>query len=320
MRKYCWQSMKAAKKGEWKAEGQVFHQWLAGLLGLGSVCCLMLTCPGFKPALFAQDAALRTCLLTNNLPYSLEPNDNGANVGNGPGADFDTAQAVAEAIGRSFVPVWIKNETQITEIDETDLPLHQLAKGECDAIFSVPGEEVIKESSKLAIGKPYYGAGFELVGPTDNGPQSFDTIGDTAIAVRAQTIANFMLSARKIQTFTVFSLEEALQAVTTGKAGAALIWGPKAGWYLRSHPELALTISTGTVPPTVVRWNESVATRRDDAELRQAIDEALEKLVESGALKTLLEKYGIPAHRPFDRVYSFAEMQQLMFQSLRNRQ
>ena len=91
------------------------------------------------------------------------------------------------------------------------------------------------------------------------------------------------------------------------------------GWYLQTHPELQLKV-VEVDPPTVVRWNESVATRQDDTELRQAIDAALNKLGEAGRLKTLLEQYGIPAHRPFDTTYSFAEMQQLMFHSLSNRQ
>ena len=266
----------------------------------------------FNSGAVAQDTALRVCLLTDNLPYSSEQEKKGA--------DFEIGHAVAETAGRSFAPIWVKNETQITEIDETDLPLHRLAKGDCDAIFSVPGEEAIKESPQLTLGQPYYGAGFELVGPTGNAQPSLDTIGDQAVAVRAQTVANFMLSARKIKTFTVFTLEEALQAVQTKKAGAALLWGPKAGWHLHSHSDLPLAISAAAIPPTVVRWNESVATRAEDAELRLAIDEALGKLAEAGTLKTLLEKYGIPAHRPFDSVYSFAEMQQLMFHSLSNRQ
>jgi ABC-type amino acid transport substrate-binding protein len=259
----------------------------------------------------ADGSALRTCLLANNPPYSSQQDENGF--------DFDTAKAVAEAMGRLFVPVWVKNDTQITEIDETDLPLHSLSGGECDVIFSVPGEEALKEAPKLAIGAAYYGAGFELIGPLENGPESLDSVGDKPIAVQAQTIANFMLSARKIETFTVFSLEDGLEAVGKGKAGAALLWGPKAGWHLQTHPDLALKV-VAVDPPTVVRWNESAATRQDDTELRQAIDAALSKLEEAGRLKTLLEKYGIPAHRPFDTTYSFAAMQQLMFHSLSNRQ
>jgi ABC-type amino acid transport substrate-binding protein len=276
-----------------------------------SVCCLVLGSLCISPV-FAQDgAALRACLLANNLPYSSQQDENGF--------DFDTAKAVAETMGRPFVPVWIQNDTRITEIDETDMPLHGLSRGECDVIFSVPGEEALKEVPKLVVGAGYYGAGFELVGPVENGPASLDTVGDKPIAVRAQTIANFMLSARKIETFTVFSLEDALSALSTGKAGAALLWGPKAGWHLHTHPDLQLKVVDAD-PPSVVRWNESAATRQDDAELRQGIDAALNTLGAAGTIKTLLEKYGMPAHGPFDTTYSFAEMQELMFHSLSNRQ
>ncbi len=283
---------------------------LKRLCSAGSVCCLVLSmCT--SPALAQSGAALRACLLANNPPYSSQRDENGF--------DFDTAKAVAETMGRPFLPVWITNDTRITEIDETDMPLHGLARGECDVIFSVPGEEALKEVPQLAVGAAYYGAGFELVGSVENGPESLDTVGNKPIAVRAQTIANFMLSARKMETFTVFSLEDALSAVRTGKAGAALLWGPKAGWHLQIHPDLQLKV-VGVDPPSVVRWNESAATRQDDTELRQAIDAALRTLGEAGTLKTLLEKYGMPAHGPFDTTYSFAEMQQLMFHSLSNRQ
>ena len=264
---------------------------------------------------WSQDAgagALRACLLANNPPYSWQADESGF--------DLETARAVAEAIGRGFQPVWIEHDTRITEIEETDLPVFGLARGRCDAIFSVPGQDALDEAPTLVVGEPYYGAGFELVGPTDKSLRSLDEVGDGAVAVRAQTIANFMLSARRIQTFTVFSLEEALDAVGSGRAAAALLWGPKAGWHLSARPELSLRIVDGLEPPSVVRWNESVATRKDDAALRRAIDTALGSLTESGTLTRLLEKYGIPAHRPFATTYSFAEMQQLMFQSLSNRQ
>ncbi len=263
-------------------------------------------------AVSGQDRpVLRVCLLANNPPYSWQADESGF--------DLETARAVAESLGRRFQPVWVAHDTRVTEIDETDLPVFRLSRGQCDAIFSVPGQDALNEAPALVVGEPYYGAGFELAGPAANSPRSLDDIGERPVAVRAQTIAHFMLSARRIQTFTTFSLQEALAAVSSGKAAAALVWGPKAGWHLRAHPGLPLQLVTTLEPPSVVRWNESVATRKDDAELRQAIDAALSRLAEAGALTRLLEKYGIPAHRPFATTYSFAEMQQLMFHSLSNR-
>jgi ABC-type amino acid transport substrate-binding protein len=110
---------------------------------------------------------------------------------------------------------------------------------------------------------------------------------------------------------TFFSTSEALNGLAKGEVVAALLWGPTTGWYLHSHPELKLAFVTGYEPPAVVRWNEHVATRKSDADLRASLDKALVQLDASGVLQTLLERYGMPFHKPFETTYSLAEMQKL---------
>lgn len=243
------------------------------------------------------------CLLEDNLPYSSRRENSGF--------DLDTAQAVAKSLGQTFVPVWVKNSTRIDEIEESDLPTRRLSRNECDAIFSVPGQEAIKDSPKLTLGAPYYGAAFELIGRDSSAPASLAALGAHPVAVQSQTIANFVLNARKAEMRTFFSTEEALNGLAKGEVVAALLWGPTTGWYLRNHPELKLAFVAGYEPPAVVRWNEYIATRKSDVTLREAIDKALTQLGESGTLQTLLTRYGVPFHKPFDTTYSLAEMQKL---------
>jgi len=256
-----------------------------------------------KEAQADDQTALRVCLLEDNLPYSSHQHNSGL--------DLETAKAVAEAMERPFVPVWVKNNTHIDEIEDSDLPTRRLAKNECDAIFSMPGPDAVKDSPKLTIGAPYYGAAFELIGRNSNTPTTLAALGESPTAVQSQTIANFVLNAHRAKMRTFFSTEEALNGVAKGEAGAALLWGPAAGWYLRNHPEVKLFFVSGYEPPAVVRWNEHVATRKSDTELREAIDKALAQLNESGTLQPLLERYGVPFHRPFATTYSLAEMQKL---------
>jgi ABC-type amino acid transport substrate-binding protein len=256
-----------------------------------------------RHALADEPIDFRVCLLEDNLPYSSR--------GENSGFDFDTAKAVAEALGRPFTPVWTKNSTRIDEIEESDLPTRRLSRNECDAIVSAPGPDAIKDSPKLALGAPYYGAAFELVGRDGNVPASLAALGDTPVAVQAQTIANFFLNARKAKIRTFFSTEEALQGLVKDEAAAALLWGPTTGWYLHGHPELKLAFVAGYEPPAVVRWNEHVATRKSDTTLREAIDKALAQLDPPGTLRTLLARYGIPFHKPFATTYSLTEMQKL---------
>jgi mxaJ protein len=245
----------------------------------------------------------RTCFSENNLPYSSSKDNSGF--------DFDTAKAVAKALGKTLIPVWSKNSTKIDEIEESDFPTRKLARDACDAIFSLPGQDAVKDTPKLAIGLPYYGAAFELIGREQGAPTTLSALGNNLVAIQSQTIANFVLNAQKTQMRTFFSTEEALNGVVKGEASLALLWGPAAGWHLRNHPELSLFFINGYEPPAVVRWNEHVATRAADTALRTAIDEALKKLNESGTLQEIAQRYGLPFHQPFTSTYSIAEMQKL---------
>lgn len=250
-----------------------------------------------------QSAALRVCLLEDNLPLSSRKENSGF--------DLDTGKAVAEALQRPFVPVWVPNSTQIQEIEESDFPLRRLSKNECDAIFSIPGADALRDGPAAALGAPYYGAAFEFVSPNGTGPADLKALQDMPVAVQAQTIASFILNAHKIKMQTFFSVDAALRGVTQGEAPVAFVWGPTAGWYLRSHPDLTLAFTTGYEPLAVARWNEHVATRQSDGELRTAIDTALGRLVTDGTLKTLAERYGLRWRLPFATTYSAAEFQKL---------
>lgn len=271
--------------------------WGALFVGL-----LLLHCPDDSP-LAEEQGALRVCLLEDNPPYSARQS--------GSGFDLDTARAVAAGLQRSFVPVWVKNSRHIDEIEESDFPLRRLSRDECDAIFSVPGQEAIKDVPKLTLGLPYYGAAFELLGRDGNVPPRLEAFREKPVAVQSQTIADFVLNARRVPVRTFFSVEAALEGVAKGEAEAALVWGPAAGWYLRTHPNLRLTFVAGYEPPTAVRWNEHVATRKSDTALREEIDAALARLNADGTLKALMAQYGIPFRSPFDSTYSLAEIQKL---------
>ena len=125
-----------------------------------------------------QTAELRVCFLEDNLPLSSAKDSNGF--------DFDTAKAVAAALNRPFVPVWTKNDTRIQEIEESDFPTRKLGRNECDAIFSMPGEDSLKDAPKAALGAPYYGAAFELIAREGATQTNLNTLGDTPVAVQAQ--------------------------------------------------------------------------------------------------------------------------------------
>ncbi len=242
---------------------------------------------------------LRVCFLGNNLPFSSQHDERGF--------DVDVARAIAKSMGRTLVPVWVRNDERITEVDESDFPLRRLSRNGCDAILSVPGRDAVREANNVTVGKAYYGAAFELLGREGQTPASLHDIERQVVAVQAQTIASFILESLEISMQTFFSTEESLAAVATGDAELAFVWGPTAGWYAKQEPGTKLTFASAE-PLSVARWNEHVATRTQDEALRTAIDAALTTLRGSGQLKAIAQRYGVPFYPPFEKTYDVMEM------------
>lgn len=261
------------------------------------VCCVA----------FVQVAAappLRVCALSHNLPYAARDA--------GKGFDIDVARAVAARLDRPLELVWTDNPATIQEIDDSDFPVRRLAKGACDAIFSMPGpaRDTLKGLPALALGAPYYGAAFELIGPPDT-PPYLKALRDRPVAIQAQTVASFALAMLHSKQRTYFSPRAALDGVEQGEAVAALLWGPTAGWQLHQQATPALKVAVGYSPPAALAWNLHVATLATDEALRGALDAALAGLAASGTLQRVAADYGIPWHAPFPTTYSLTELNKL---------
>ena len=247
---------------------------------------------------------LRVCALSHNLPYAARDT--------GSGFDIDVARALAARLERPLELVWTDNPATLQEIDDSDFPVRRLAKGACDAIFSMPGpaRDTLKGLPALALGAPYYGAAFELIGPPAT-PPTLKALRNQPVAIQAQTVASFALAMLHGKQRTYFSPQSALEGVLKGEAVAALLWGPTAGWALHQQTSPALAIATGYAPPAALAWNLHVATLGSDEALRNTLDGALAGMVASGALQRIAADYGIPWHAPFPTTYSLTELNKL---------
>lgn len=247
---------------------------------------------------------LRLCALANSLPYSAREGERGF--------DLEVARALAGGLGRGLEVQWTDNGTGLQEIDESDYPLRRLVRGDCDLLLSVPGpaREVLKETPALALGQPYYGAAFELIGPPGTSAQ-LKALRAKPVAIQAQTVASFAIAILQGKQRTYFSAAQALEGVARGEAVAALVWGPAAGWALKQSPALKLGIAEAYVPPAALAWNLHIATRLQDEVLRADVDRVLARLASEGELAAIGAHWGIPLHQPFAATYSLTEINKL---------
>ena len=232
---------------------------------------------------------LRVCFDDHDAPRAEKNGDKGY--------DVELMRMVGKRIGRPLEAVWIKSDPKMTDVDDTDLPLRDLADGKCDAVASVPGDMALKGMhDKLALTRPYYGAGFELVGP-DTLSDDISALKGHKVSVQNVSVANLVAVSLGFDWTAQPTAEDQLKTLDSGKAEAALIWGPALG-------PLGRKPKAGFVPPKLLRWNEHVATRKEDEALRVAIDGALADLNVRGKVAETLEDYGVPYHKPFDSVFS----------------
>jgi ABC-type amino acid transport substrate-binding protein len=237
----------------------------------------------------------RVCFLEDDAPR--------AHRESGRGFDLAVMAAVAADAGRALEPVWTPSRAGFSEVETTDLPLGRLARGECDAAASVPGEESLgRLRDRLVLSRPYYGAAFELIAAED-APARLDAFAGRRVGVQLQSFAHLAAQALDLDWRARPSPRETLALYDAGEVAAALVWGPALATLGRTpHP--------GWTPPRALRWNEHVAVRRGSPWLA-AIDRTLARLEAEGALERLEREHGIPARAPFATTSDAAALAEL---------
>ena len=130
----------------------------------------------------AHGEPLRVCFNDHDAPR--------ADKASGDGFDIELMGLVGQRIGRPLEIVWIASDPKMTDVDDFDLPLKPLAKGQCDAVASVPGEmALLRSHGALALTRPYYGAAFELVGPNSL-PDDLAALKGRKVSVQNVSVAN----------------------------------------------------------------------------------------------------------------------------------
>jgi len=165
-----------------------------------------------------------------------------------------------------------------------------LAVGEVDVLISA----VVVDPGRMddvAYSAPYLNAGLVLVVPA-GGEQIVEMRSLTGRTVAVEYAAEGDVEARRwarrlgdLTTLPLTTADDAMAAVLSGAADAALVNGISARLYLRDHPGLVLA------PEPVTSEPYAMAVRADDRSLLHAINDALEAMAADGTLDALLARW-----------------------------
>jgi polar amino acid transport system substrate-binding protein len=242
---------------------------LAGLLMGGGAACA------------AEPLLLKACADPDNLPFS-------SSTGNLKGFYMDLADHLASALGRTPEPVW-----HLTYFGQRAVRSTLLAR-ECDLYIGLPADGDFM-SQQVVMSKPFAVFSYALVLPAGLRVQGLADLHGRRVAVQfSSPPQNLLATVEGIQTVTVLSPEEGMRALAEGRADAAYLWGPSAG-YLNKYTYAGRYQVVPTEGPAM-SWRIAIGFRRADGALRERIQHELDTL--GPWLGETEAKYGFPGAAP----------------------
>ncbi len=219
------------------------------------------------------------CAHPNSLPFASKADDP-------PGFQIEMGRALAAQLGVTLTPDWI-------------LTMFQMRSADCDIVLDTIADREAQGETNLRLSKPYYRTGVVLVAPTGSALTSFDSLTDhTKVGVQVGSMAAMVLSRRHVPTSTFGFEVDSLEAVASHEIDAATVTPSAAGYYNLTHPGAAIRILGFDDREPNLTWNVAVGMVRPDDKLREAIDNALDRLRADGTVDRVYARYGVVLQAP----------------------
>jgi ABC-type amino acid transport substrate-binding protein len=227
----------------------------------------------------SQGPALVVCVL----PASMPRTDRSPN-GTARGLDVAVAQAVGRALGRTVEFHWCASAA---------CSWHCLPEKRCHLVAGQPSGS--GPSHGIAWSVPYVGAQFGLVVSDKSAAvRSLADLRGKRVGVVSGTVA---LSEADQAIVRFPSREALLESFKSARLDAAFLDADFAAWYLHEHTQLSLHLVRDYVPRE--RWNMALAVRASDGNLLVDVNRALAQLAQSGEIREIYARVGIPFRDPF---------------------
>jgi polar amino acid transport system substrate-binding protein len=222
---------------------------------------------------------LGLCAHPNSLPFA-------SKAGDPPGFQVELGQALARELGVSLRLDWI-----ITQ--------YQMRSAGCDILLDVIANREAQGETHLSISKPYYRTGVALAVPSSSTLTSFKGLNEhTKVGVQVGSVAAMIISQRRVPTSTFGFESDSLEALSNNEIDAAAVTPTVASYFNLTHPDKALRILDRDESTADLNWNVAVGMVRPDDALREAMDEALDRLRTDGTVDRIYKRYGVVLQAP----------------------
>ena len=229
----------------------------------------------------SSPGALRICADPTNLPFS-------SNDPAHPGVYLEIGEAIGKALGRPVSYVWYRTYFGGRAVRTT-----MLAR-QCDATIGLPDSEDFM-GPKVIFSKPLFNLGYAIVTPKTMTAASVDDLKGKRVAVQFETEPQNIVGPRDdITAVTVLSPEEGMKALAEGRADAAFLWAPSAGYLNKTAYDGRYAITPVEGPR--LSFDAAIGFARASKPLRNSVNSVLPEV--SKQFPALLAKYGMGPDTP----------------------
>ena len=250
-----------------------------------SLLALAASCASDPPTL-AQDTpaapgALRLCADPDNLPFS-------SNDPAKPGIYNEIGEAIGKALARPVAHVWYR-----TYFGKRAVRVTMLAK-QCDMTIGLPDSDDFM-GPKVIFSKPLFNLDYAIVAPKGAAIATVEELKGKRVAVQFETEPHNIVGPRDdITAVTVLSPDEGMKALAEGRADAAFLWAPSAGYLDKTAYDGRFAIVPIDGPR--LSFPTAIGFPRASKELRDSVDAVLPEV--SKQFPALMAKYGIGPDTP----------------------
>ncbi|HEY0526738.1 MAG TPA: transporter substrate-binding domain-containing protein [Stellaceae bacterium] len=233
--------------------------------------------------------SITMCAHPNALPFASKRG------GDMPGFQVELGEAIAAQLGVSLARQWV-----ITPI--------QFRRADCDIVMDAIADREAQSETGLRLSKPYYRSGVVLaVRDGDSGGgggariASFrDLEGQGRVGVQVGSVASMVLNRRGVDTSPFLFEDDMMEALLHREIVAAVVSPATAGYFNLTHADRAarLIAAADADADPGLSWNVAVGMIKPDARLREAVDEALDKLMADGTIARIYARYGVVLQPP----------------------
>lgn len=271
-------------------------------LSMSLITLLMATPARADMEKIMKSGVLRVAVYDDFLPFSLRSKTGDK----GSGIDIDLAQALAKKLGLnlSLLP-FPAGETLSDDLRNMVWKGHYLGYGPADLMLHVPVDKVLmSENPQVTIFAPYHTETVRLVRNVATVPQfnGLASMEGKKIGVEKVSIGAVVLlgeeNGRYRDNVKIFTTPiEALEKLQAGELDGVLANRSEIETVLRNDARFAMhEVAFQRLPRK--GWTVGMAVKKDNQELAQRLQAAMEELFASGEMIRIFAKYGVQIVKP----------------------